>query len=136
MLIFCSALMLYPPIATCFDPACTASKDTRKRKRDEAQILVQPSEYAITLFTQSHGALPGKVISLYCPSAYLLTVYVRVSENISDCKTRYHHNYYVHHSATVRTYYSIPPSHIQVAEHAYVTAELCEFFATMMAIGG
>ena len=50
------------------------------------------------------------------------SVYILQPETLhvpTACKIRYHHNYY--HSSTV-------PQNIQIEEHSFVDAKLCEFF--------
>ncbi|KAF8238474.1 hypothetical protein L208DRAFT_1228058, partial [Tricholoma matsutake] len=46
------------------------------------------------------------------------------------CKIRYHHNYYTNNHLHLRYYYysSTVPSNIQIEEHTFVDAKLCEFF--------
>ncbi|EIW63676.1 uncharacterized protein TRAVEDRAFT_85831, partial [Trametes versicolor FP-101664 SS1] len=104
-----------PPSRTCLDPKCAVELDmapgqTRPKELDH------PLSHSATLFTKDLGPLPVRSISLYCRS----------------CHTRYHPDYYVHSSATMRTYYANVPRALQVATHYFVTAELCELFANMM----
>ncbi|KAJ7189095.1 hypothetical protein C8R46DRAFT_877355, partial [Mycena filopes] len=82
--------------------------------------LVEPSMYAVTLFTLDLGAVPGYSTSCYC----------------RNCKTRYYPNYYVHDHATTRTYYlqDTIPEFIHSAEHFYTSTDLCELFANMMSV--
>ncbi|KAJ7241324.1 hypothetical protein B0H12DRAFT_1250422 [Mycena haematopus] len=80
--------------------------------------LVEPKHHRITIFTLDLGAVPGFSTSCYC----------------RNCHTRYYPNYYVHSSATTRTYYyqEKVPEFIQSSEHFYTSANLCELFTNMM----
>jgi hypothetical protein len=51
-----------------------------------------------------------------------------------DCHTRYYPSFYVHESATIRTFYVFDaiPEFIHTSEHFYTTSDLCELFANMM----
>ncbi|PPQ76766.1 hypothetical protein CVT26_000266 [Gymnopilus dilepis] len=107
---------LEPPRRTCLDPRCgdqLLSNENIIRDRELAEPLTHP----ISIFTRDLGAVPGYSTSRYC----------------RKCNTRYYHNYYVHKAATTRTYYGGPiPAFIQISQHFFMTAELCDLFATMM----
>ncbi|KAF8077601.1 hypothetical protein FPV67DRAFT_1614590 [Lyophyllum atratum] len=104
-----------PPTRVCLDPACLqslrGSKDTLRERE-----LVESLTYPVTVFTQDFGAIPGLTTSMYC----------------RNCKTRYYANYYVHDSATTRTYYHGPFDFIHIAQHVFISARTCELFSTMM----
>ncbi|KDQ49879.1 hypothetical protein JAAARDRAFT_142789 [Jaapia argillacea MUCL 33604] len=91
--------------------------DPRCIRPDGAQPeLVERRCHPVTLFTCDVGAVPVWSNSLYC----------------RGCRTRYHHNYYVHDSATQRTYYPGIPSILQGSKRFYFEALLCERFRNMM----
>ncbi|KAJ7687968.1 hypothetical protein B0H17DRAFT_677228 [Mycena rosella] len=80
--------------------------------------LGEPKSHPITVFSLELGAVPGHSTSLYC----------------RHCHTRYYPGFYVHHHATVRTFYisDAMPEFIHTSEHFYTTSDLCELFANMM----
>ncbi|KAK1233689.1 hypothetical protein PQX77_002846 [Marasmius sp. AFHP31] len=106
---------LEPPFQTCINPACCHPR------RGEESILVErslimPIKHEITVFTKEIGPVPGFAVSRYC----------------RNCHTRYHHNYYLHSNATIRTYYKDTPSIIQTSQHYYVSQDLLQLFRTIM----
>ncbi|KAH9851669.1 hypothetical protein C2E23DRAFT_869110 [Lenzites betulinus] len=80
--------------------------------------LGEPLEYWATAFTRDFGPTPVRVISLYC----------------RGCHTRYYPNYFLHDQASTRTYYSGVPRLLQVAQHSFVSADVCEMFSNLMAV--
>ncbi|KZT04193.1 uncharacterized protein LAESUDRAFT_738004 [Laetiporus sulphureus 93-53] len=64
------------------------------------------------------ASLPACTTSLYC----------------CNCHMRYHSNHYVHGKPTTHTYYPCVPCFIQVAQHFFVTDEVCKMFANLMII--
>ncbi|KAI1784804.1 hypothetical protein LXA43DRAFT_901026, partial [Ganoderma leucocontextum] len=81
--------------------------------------LGEAPEYQATAFSRDFGPLPVRVVSLYC----------------RNCNTRYYPDYYLHDRASTRTYYcNTMPSLIQVAQHYFIAADVCEMFANLMTI--
>ncbi|KAJ7351632.1 hypothetical protein DFH08DRAFT_993322 [Mycena albidolilacea] len=120
------AWAIFGDLAWAFEPS---SDDLKAYRIKHVKLLLQygldnqielgePKNHRITIFTLELGAMPGYSTSLYC----------------RNCHTRYYPNYYVHESATMRTYYLHPgvPEFIQSAEHFYTGTDLCELFSNMM----
>ncbi|KAJ7278736.1 hypothetical protein C8J57DRAFT_1059707, partial [Mycena rebaudengoi] len=80
--------------------------------------LGEAKSHPITIFSLDLGAVPGYSTSCYC----------------RNCHTRYYPSFYVHESATIRTFYVFDaiPEFIHTSEHFYTTSDLCELFANMM----
>ncbi|KAI0689723.1 hypothetical protein C8T65DRAFT_746069 [Cerioporus squamosus] len=111
---------LRPPTRVCSDPRCSKK---RARLADDSYdvkvtVLGEARSHDIVIFTRDLGPVPAKATSLYC----------------RGCKTRYYHNYFVHDRASTRTYYSDPPPFIQIAQHFYVSSEVCEDIANSMVL--
>ena len=51
---------------------------------------------------------------------------------LSECKTRYYPNYFVHEKATLRTYYHGPFEFLHIAEAVFIESRTCELFTNMM----
>ncbi|KAJ7164484.1 hypothetical protein C8R46DRAFT_901653 [Mycena filopes] len=105
---------IYPPVRVCLEPNCSNHRET-----DDIMTLTEPMTHKATLYTAKNGALPVYSSSLYC----------------RQCHRRYYHNYYVHKSSSLRTYYGGVPNVIQVAQHFFVESTLLELFANGMVFG-
>ncbi|KAJ7255485.1 hypothetical protein B0H12DRAFT_534610 [Mycena haematopus] len=108
---------LCPPTRICLNPGCARplfSDPTVLRDRELGEARTHP----ITVFSLDLGAVPGYSTSCYC----------------RNCHTRYYPSFYVHESATIRTFYVLDtiPEFIHTSEHFYTTSDLCELFANMM----
>lgn len=118
---------LYPPFRTCIDNNCLVAHT------GAALELKEESSYPVTLFTSDIGAVPVWTTSLYCRSTFPIAI--SFSGNFTrflDCKSRYHHNYVVHDSATLRAYYAGVPDVIQLSERFFIESSLCDYFANQM----
>ncbi|KAI1791108.1 hypothetical protein LXA43DRAFT_889807, partial [Ganoderma leucocontextum] len=111
---------LRPPMRECLDPTCA-----RKRVRladgayqTRGYELSEPRTFDAVVFTRELSPIPARVLSLYC----------------RGCHTRYYPNYFVHEEASTRTYYHGLPPFIPITQKSYVSAEVCEMFATLMNI--
>ncbi|KAJ7275993.1 hypothetical protein C8J57DRAFT_1061935 [Mycena rebaudengoi] len=109
---------LCPPTRVCLDPACRQpllSDPSTLRDRE----LGEPRDHPISVFTIDFGAVPGYSTSCYC----------------RNCHRRHYPSFYVHDSATTRTYYvsDLISEFIHTAEHFYLAVNLCELFSNMMA---
>jgi len=115
---------LRPPTTICLDPMC--------RRQDSR--LTEPINYKAVLFTRDHGPIPISCTSLYCRGKPLCSFACRflITPSPTGCHTRYHHNYYVHEDATLRTYYSGVPDLIQSSKKVFIERGLCERFANQM----
>ncbi|KAF8236141.1 hypothetical protein L208DRAFT_1253191, partial [Tricholoma matsutake] len=93
--------MFYLPVSACV--SCVLELSLRTLSRYEVSFH--------TLHNGTHRALSS---SFAC----------------NACKIRYHHNYYTDNHLHLRYYYysSTVPSNIQIEEHTFVDAKLCEFF--------
>ncbi|KAI0052237.1 hypothetical protein FA95DRAFT_1580111 [Auriscalpium vulgare] len=80
--------------------------------------LGEPATHGIVLFTRDWGPVPAFVTSLYC----------------RNCRTRYYPDYFVHTSATIRTYYMAPCSVIEVSEHYHIERSVCAHITDTFAI--
>ncbi|KAL1937345.1 hypothetical protein VTO73DRAFT_13806 [Trametes versicolor] len=113
---------LRPPTRVCCDPGCSAKPVGRPAACSDGveyapRQLGEPLSHDIVVFTRDLGPLPATALSLYC----------------RECNSRYYHNYYVHSSASTRTYYTgAIPDFVQITQHYYVAREVCEMFATLM----
>ncbi|KAJ7825864.1 hypothetical protein B0H13DRAFT_1657729 [Mycena leptocephala] len=106
-----------PPTRVCLDPRCAQSLHSDPSVLRDRE-LGEPRSHPITVFSLDLGAVPGYSTSCYC----------------RNCHTRYYPNFYVHDSATIRTFYLLDamPEFIHTSEHFYTTADLCELFSNMM----
>ncbi|EIN11940.1 hypothetical protein PUNSTDRAFT_62687, partial [Punctularia strigosozonata HHB-11173 SS5] len=79
--------------------------------------LDHPVTHKATYFSYDLGPIPAWTTSLYCRA----------------CSTRFHPNYYVHDTATIRTYYSSDvPDVLHVAQYTFLDRRLCELFTNQM----
>ncbi|OSC98756.1 hypothetical protein PYCCODRAFT_1417417 [Trametes coccinea BRFM310] len=104
---------LWPPTRSCNDPACQRALPGGETIPRE---LVEPYIYTATVFSRDIGAIPARVISLYC----------------RNCKTRYYPSYYVHDGASLQTYYPGVPHLIHLSKRTFISGEVCEMFANLM----
>ncbi|KAF8225620.1 hypothetical protein L208DRAFT_1128618, partial [Tricholoma matsutake] len=99
---------LYPPQHSCIQPACPRVSKGLCLKKTYYQKVV--------LYTLDRGAVPAYAISLYC----------------EECKTSYHHNYYI--KQDFRYYYAQQPPIIKVGEHQFVDRKVIDLWIDVMVI--
>ncbi|KAJ7254456.1 hypothetical protein C8J57DRAFT_1035565, partial [Mycena rebaudengoi] len=102
---------LFPPVRVCQDPSCS-----KYCAHENIMTLSEPMTHKSTLHTLRNGALLVYTTSLYC----------------RGCHRRYCHNYFVHKTSSLGTYYGGVPQNIQVAQHFFVESPLLELFANGM----
>ena len=103
--------------------------------RCESQSLgtVQSSEGR--LYTLRRGLLPIQSRSYYCSSESSPSTSLPTNKGVSECNTRYYHNYSITRAGdadSVREYYPGHHRYLQVHHSAFIEDELCEYFEQNM----
>ncbi|KZV93219.1 hypothetical protein EXIGLDRAFT_768232 [Exidia glandulosa HHB12029] len=109
---------LMPPTRVCLEPACQLIDPLTHGV--SGRLLQKEYIHPGVLFSHDLGPLPVWTSSWWC----------------SNCTTRYYHNYSVDNRLgpdTQRVYYNTQlPAVIQISDHFFVTAQLCEWIANQM----
>lgn len=82
---------------------------------------------SVVQFRDTHVRFIVEVCKSQSPPYYLLCLTKGVA-----CKTRYHHDYYIHSDATKRTYYGSSSPYLQISMHYFIGRDLAEMFSSMM----
>ncbi|KAF8224640.1 hypothetical protein L208DRAFT_1310083, partial [Tricholoma matsutake] len=112
---------LYPPQHSCIQPVCSHVSKGLCLKKTYYQKVV--------LYTLDQGAVPVYAISLYCECAFgffqcLCNYFIHHTMHTTECKTSYHHNYYIKQDFWY--YYAQQPPIIEVGEHQFVNRKVID----------